>query len=313
MRSKLMLSTIGLLLCSGINLSAATIFASDGSTVESDANICANDSYYYQTDNKNMYEADVISANSKVLLSTVNASNGEIEMSFPTNVENLSVYVFEYTDTGKELSDQFDFSISDCGYESIVEDYKTTAPKVGIEKRDSGLGLTAPDLENYKLYINQVEANDDGNSKQVKFKDGKADLTLESDIIQITEEYTNDEGKDKELFFELDLSNDIIIRRLSNLDLSVIAPMDYIDKKILIRIIGGLIALVILYLINIMFVKKYRAKKEYKRKYKELKAKHREQVKQKKLAEDNAKKEKYKQLKQKKLDKEHRANLEIRK
>lgn len=313
MKSKLMLSTAALLLATTVSVNASTIYANDGSEVKSNANICANDSYWYQTDSTDMVEADIVDTSSRMLLSTAAAENGEVELSFPSNADDLSVYVYNYTDKGRELTDQFNFKVSDCGYETTVEDYKSVAPKVVVEKTDTGVTLTTPDLQDYQLYVNQIEANDDGKSKKVKFKDGKADLTLESDVIQVTEEYTNDKGNVKEQFYEVDLSDDIIVRKLANLDLSIIKPMDYIDRTVLIRVVVGLIVLVILYLVKISLSKVYRSKKEYKRRYKEIQAKHREQAKQKHLAEQEAKRARYEQLKQRKIDSEHRANLEIRK
>lgn len=313
MKSKLMLSNIALLLATTVSVNAATIYANDGSEVKTNANICANDSYWYQTDSTNMVEADIVDTSSRMLLSTATAENGEIELSFPSNAEELSVYIYDYTDKGRELTDQFEFKVSDCGYETIVEDYKSIVPKVTVEKNDTAVTLIAPDLQDYQLYVNQIEVNDDGKSKKVKFKNGQADLALESDVIQITEEYTNDKGEVKEQFYEIDLSNDIIVRKLSNLELSIIKPMDYIDRSLLIRVIAGLIALVILCLIKISLTKTYRSKKEYKRQYKENQVKKRQQAKQKHLAKQEAKRARQEQLKQRKIDSEHRANLEIRK
>lgn len=313
MKSKLMLISIGLLLLVSKDFSAATVYASNGTIVENDANICANDSYYYETDSNGMYEADIVSTESRQLLSTSNSLNGEIEFSFPANAGNLTVYVYQYEGNVRTLVDTFKFKISDCGYEVVVDDYKPLSIQTTITKSDIGYQFTKPDLEDYNLYINELEPDDNGTSKKVKFKDGIADLPISTDIIQLTESYINADGKEIEQYFEADLSSDPVIRKISSIQLTVIEPMQYLDRHVLIRIFLGLILLVILYLTNIMLVKQYRAKKEYKRKYALYQQKRREQAREKQQEEQLRKQRKQQIIKQKKLESERRANLEIRK
>lgn len=313
MKSKLMLMSIGVLLLVTQDFSASTVYASDGTTVENDSNICANDSYYYQTDTNGMYEADIVSTDTRQLLATSNSSNGEIEFMFPANAGALNVYVYQYTDSQRSLVDTSQFTISDCGYEVVVDDYETLKMQTTITKTEDGYQFTKPDLDDYNLYINELEPNDDGISKKVKFKNDVADIQVATDVIQLSETFISSKGKQKVQYFEIDLSDQMVIREISNIHLNVIAPMEYLDRKILIRIVLGLIVLVILYLMNTMLVKQYRARKEYKRKYELYQKKQREQRRKEQQEELLRKQRKQQMIKQKKLESERRANLEIRK
>lgn len=308
-----MLLSIGLLLIVSKDLNAATVYASNGTPVESDSNICANDIYYYQTDSNGMYEADIVSTDSRLLVGTSNSTNGEIEFSFPIDAGDLTVYVYDYNGSDRKLVDTIKFTISDCGYEVINDEYKKLTLKTTISKTDLGYQFTQPDLEDYNLYLNQLELDDDGVSKKVKFKDGIANAAITEDKIQLTESYINDKGNEVDQYFEIDLTNDIIIRKISSLDLTVIEPMQYIDRHLLVRMLIGMIVLIILYLINIVLVKQYKAKKAYKRKYKLYQQKRREAALKKRQEEELRKKRKQQMIKQKKLESERRANLEIRK
>ncbi len=313
MRSKLMLMTTVFLLMLQLDFQAATIYASDGTVIDSNTSICANDIYTYETESSDMFEAEVVSTADNMLQTTFNASNGAFEFVFPANVEKLSVYIYDYSEEGRNLVDRYDFTVNDCGYESLVEDYKVSAPQVKLSKSELGIEFTEPTVDNYKLYINQVEEDDDQKSKQVKFKDGVADVEVTTDMIQLTETYTNSEGKDIEKFYEVDFTDDVIIRSVKDLELSVIEPMQYIDKNLLVRVLGGFIVLIILYLINLSLTKKYRSKKRYKKRMNEIKEKQRQQAIEKKQEQELEKKRKLAEKKRIKQERERRAKLEIRK
>lgn len=313
MKSKLMLIAAFVMLVGQVDYSAATIFASDGSPIDNSANICANDSYFYQTDSSDMYEAKVVGTDTDMLLTTTHAKNGEIEFLFPANVPNLSVYIYDYKQSDATLVDQFEFKVSDCGYESVTEDYKVTTPKTTISLTDQTLTFTEPDNPNYNLYVNPIEENDNGQSTRLKFHDGIATLEMTTNTVQITEDYTSDSGKEVTRYFELDLGEEPIIRKMDNLKLSVIEPMDYISRPHLIRIIAGFIALVILYIAYIRLRKQYKARKQYIRKAKEIKARQKQKLYEKKQAQDLAQKQKLREQKNAQAERERRQNLEIRK
>ncbi|WOO87238.1 hypothetical protein RZE82_08980 [Mollicutes bacterium LVI A0039] len=313
MKSKLILVTTMLVLFVQLDFEAATVYTSDGTELDSNSTVCAYDDYYYNTQSSEMFEAEIVDSNSKVLLSTVNAKNGEIKFTFPTNFENLIAYVYTYADGNPQLVEKFEFVVTDCGYEPTVDDYEIIAPQTTFSKSDLGVAFTEPVAKNYKLYINQVEENDDGKSMPVRFDNGVADIELTTDIIQIIEEYTNDSGKKVTKYFEINKEPDIVIRNLSDLDLQVIAPMDYIDKKVLIRILVGLITIIILYLVNMITVKKYRAKREYNRKLKAYKDKRRAQLVKERQIEEFQRKQNIDKIRMVEQDRARRTNLEIRK
>ncbi len=313
MRSKILLITTVFLFMLQLDIKAATIYASDGSEITNNSSICANDSYYYQVDNNSMYEGEVVSTSNKMLLDTFYASNGEIEFIFPANVENLSVYIYEYSNSERQLIDKVEFSISDCGYEVVKDDYKFSAPQTKITLGNDSVIFSEPDVEDYKLYINQLEVDDDGKSNHVKFKEGVATIALDSDVVQLTEEFKNDKNENVTKYYEVDLSDEIIIRRLSELELTVIEPLEYIDVPLLIRTLLGLIVLVVLYLVNILLVKELRAKKEYKRKLKKLKERRRRKIQEAKRQELELKRRQQAARNKEKQERERRANLEIRK
>lgn len=313
MNRKLILIGVLLLVVGSNDFNAATILASNGEEVTKGASICANDSYFYETDGNGMYEADIVDSNSRQLMATSNSANGEIELSFPANAGDLGVYIYEYDGAEKTLADSFEFSVSDCGYEVVTEDYKAIVPQTTMKKTETGYQFTQPELEDYSLYINELEANDDGVSKKVRFKDGIGEVAITTDLIQLTESYINDEGSVTEHYFEIDLRNDGMVRQISNVKLTVIEPLEYIDIDILIRIVVGFIVLIVLYIVNLTYVKKYRAKKNYKKKYKLYQMKKKEEAKQKREEERLEKERKAKELEQQKLESERRANLGIRK
>lgn len=313
MRSKILLITTVFLFMLQLNIKAATIYASDGSEISNNSNICANDTYYYQVDSASMYEAEVIATSNNMLLDTFYSSNSVLEFVFPANVEDLSVYIFEYTNSDRKLVDKVEFSISDCGYEVITEDYKFNVPQTDITVDNNSIIFSEPTAEDYKLYINQLEVDDDGKSSHVKFKDGVSSIPLDSDVVQLTEEFKNNDGDDVTKYYEVDLSDGIIIRRLSNLELTIIEPLEYIDVPLLIRTLLGLIILVVLYLVNILLVKQLRAKKEYKLKLKKIKERRRQKVKEAKKAELELKRQKQIARNKERQESERRANLEIRK
>ncbi len=313
MKSKFMLISVMLISMLQHSFYAATIYANDGTEIKSNTTICANDTYYYQSGDNGIYEGDIISTNSRMLLSTVTAKDGVLELAFPTSVENISVNVYNYGEKGKQLVDMYDFTVTDCGYEETANELKETTPKVDIEQIDSGLRLTYSAEDDYELYYNEVDAEDDAKFTKVRFKEGSATVPLTESIVQLTEVYTNDEGKEVTRYFEIENSESLVIRKLSNLDLTIIEPLDYIDMNILFRIVVALIFLVILYLINIKLVKKYKAKKNYRKKLKayRLKKKEADKIKQQKIQQE--KRKRYEMQKAKKEDQKRRANLEIRK
>lgn len=313
MRSKLMLITTAFILMLQLDVQAATIYASDGSQIADNSNICAYDSYYYEADSSEMLEASIVSTDTRMLLQTVHANDGEIEFVFPSNVSDLSIYVYSFEDNGKQLVDEYELKVSDCGYEETVDKYSTTNPQTKISVDGTTISFTKPELDDYHLYYNQVEENDDGKARELKFKDSVGSVELVSDYFQITEEYTNKDGKEVARYYEINLTDDPIIRKMKKLDLSIIEPMQYIDRVVLIRLFFGLIVLVILYLININLMKTYKAKKEYRRKLKVLKQKRREQIYRQRQEQELEKKKKYAQQKRKQAEQKQRANLEIRK
>lgn len=315
MKRKLILICVAFTMFASLDFKAATIYATNGSEVTDYGNLCANDSYFYKTENNGMYQAEIINSKNHVLQATSNSNNGEIELVFPANAGELAIKVYEYVNKERTFVETVKVGVSDCGYDSVVDDYNATAPLTTITKTDLGYQFTEPDMENYTLYVNQLETKDDtGTSQSVKFADGVATEEVTADVLQITETYPNKEGKEVNVYYEVDFSNDELeIRKLSSVDLKVIEPMEYIDKKILIRTFIGLIILVILYLLNISFSKRYRARKAYLKKYKLYQEKQKEAQRAQKLRNQELKKKKELAIQQQKLESERRANLGIRK
>lgn len=314
MKSKLMLTTAALLLITQFNYDAAELYGNDGSVVTDGSQICANAEYTFETTSNNNVEANIVSTKDSTLLATANAKNGSVELMFPSNIKDLSVYFYEYTNDDRELLDSVNVTVSDCGYEVVTDDYKSSKPKASFELTDTGITFTMPELTDYKLYVNSLDKDDDGKAAPVHFKDGTGSIETTSDVIQVTEQYVNDDGKDVERYFEIDTSDDIIIiRHLSNLDLQLIKPLEYIDKKTLVYVFLGLIAFVFLYILYLITKKQYNAKKRYKRKIKELKVKKQQEVEEQRKRKLREKKRLLEEQEKKKRDSEHRANLEIRK
>lgn len=313
MKHKFMATFIALVAFLGIDFNAATIYASNGVEVTNTNNICANDIYTYQTDSDGMYEADIVDTDNRQLLTTVNSQNGEIDLTLPANAGDLTVYIYGYEKQARKLVDTYKFSVSDCGYDEVTKNYKALPIQTKIKKTDTGYQFTEPKAEGYKLYINQIEDNDDGTSKRVKFKKGVADIESTSNVVQLTENYFNVKGKPVENFYEVDFSNGMVIREITDVQLKVIKPMQYIDREVLIRVVIGFIVLVVLYLLKTIFVKRYRARKQYLKKYKKYQEKRIAEEKKKKMRELELKKRKQEALKQKRLESERRANLSIRK
>lgn len=313
MKRKFILTFVVLVGLVSFDFNAATIYSSDGTEVTDTKDICANNTYSYKTATNGMYEADIVDADNYQLVATSNSQNGEIELTFPSKAGSLVAYIYEYKDQTKTLIDTYKFTVSDCGYDEVVYNYKPFQLQTTIKKTDTGYQFSEPKIEEYNLYINQIEANDDGTSKRVKFKQGVGEVEKASDVIQLTEDYVNKEGKKIENFYEVDFSNAEVIREISDVQLKVIKPMQYIDRKILIRVVSGFIVLVVLYLLNRIFIKQYRARKQYLKKYKKYQEKRIAAEKKKKMRELELKKRKQEAIKKKRLESERRANLAIRK
>lgn len=294
-----------------LNFDASELVTVNGEAVGN--NVCANSSYYYTLDSNSMYEADILNSDTGVLQQTINAQNGSFEFVFPANVESLSIYTFEFTDQGKTLVNNFDLTVSDCGYEVITEDYSNPAPKFDVTVDESNITLSESDLEDYKLYINFVEDGDDHKFTRVRFDEGEAIIPIETNTVQFTETYSGDAGKEIENYYEVDISEPTIIRKLSTLELQIIKPLSYIDKMKLIDVLLGLIILFVLMIFFINTSRKYRIEKKHRQKMIALKKKKEQEkieaerkaqlLRQKKLAEKKAKIE----------EKKARQNLEVRK
>lgn len=313
MRYKMIFGLIAVIVMGTVQFNASTVYASDGSVIDKGSVICANDTYRYELDSQVMAEADIIASDDSSYLTSFNANNGVFELIFPANIKNLGIYIYEFESEGKTLLEKVDFEVADCGYESVTEDYKLQKPKVAIEKSDLGIKFTNPEIEGYKLYINQITDDDDGQSKQVHLKSGSAEIELESDVVQITEEYPNQKGELKDYFYEIDLSDDLLVRQIKNTKLSVIEPLKYIDIDTLIRIILGLISLIALWIIKIKLAKKYRFEKRAHKKRKQLRMQQESDKKNAEKEEIIAKQKKLNKQKREKLDSERRANLQVRK
>lgn len=313
MKRKLILISVVFSIFASFEFKAASLYANNGTEVASGSSICANDSYFYKTKSNGMYEAEIIDGKNSTLLATSNSKNGEIELVFPLNASSLTIRIFEYKDQQRSLVDTMEFTVSDCGYEVVKEDYTGSSPLTKITKTDEGYQFTEPEQKNYKLYVNQLEEDDDGTSQKIRFKDGVGKKTITADILQITETYTNDKGKSVKKFYEIDFTDGMVIRELSNIDLNIIEPMDYIDKNILVRIMISMMIIVVLFLMKVVLAKRYNARREYLLKVKRYHERQRELERQQKLKQQQLKKRKEQALRQKQLESERRANLGIRK
>lgn len=313
MKSKLMLTTAGLLMITQFNYEAAELYGTDGSVVTDGSQVCANAEYSYETNSTSNVEANIVSTKDSTLLATTNANDGIVNLMFPTNIEDLTIYFYEYTTDGRDTIDSLNVTVSDCGDEVVTDDYKSSKPKASFELADAAITFTMPDSTDYKLYVNSLDENDDGKAVPVHFKDGVGTVETTSSVIQVTEQYVNDDGKNVERYFEIDTADEVVIRHLSNLDLQLIKPLEYIDKKTVIHILVGLTVFIFLYILYLITKKQYKAKKKYKRKVKELKAKKQRELEEERKRKLREKKRVLEEQEKIKRDSEHRANLEIRK
>ncbi len=264
MRTKSIVLMVLVFSQSVICLDALSLIGDDGELVDDGATVCANASYYYQTDEANMYEADILNPNN-LLLDTINAKNAQFELIFPTSSSDISVALYEYSDDGKEYVDSIDLKVKDCGYEQLADEYEAINPRFKYSVNENSVTIEKPSNEDYKLYYNYVEEEDAHKFNRIRFDEGTVKLPLTTRYIQFTEEYTNDKGKDIVRYYELDTNEQKpIIRKLSTLELQIIEPLDYIDKDVLIRVLIGLIIFIGLTIIQINLVKKYRRKKKYR-------------------------------------------------
>ncbi len=267
MRNKLII-IIGLFVANmSIDIVAASIYTSDGSEISNQSSVCANDTYEYVSDKLNI-EMEILMSDRNLLLQSQNAINGNIKFMLPVVDYPLNIRVYNYTDDSKELIDSYNFEVTDCGYEQVVSDFDATVPQVTYTLNNGIISFQVPDIEDYELYINQVEENDDQKSRKLKFKNGVAEYEINEEIIQITEKYPNEEGVIENHYFEYNTKEDVT-RSLSSFTLSVISPLQYINYNLVIRILLALIVLVTLILIKIKLQKKY---KKLKRREKRKKA-----------------------------------------
>ncbi len=311
MRNKLMFVISILLINLNINLSAANLYSSDYTEIETESVICANDSYYYEANDNGIYEAEIVATDTKMLLSTINSQDGVIEFIFPSNIEKLSLYIYEYTETARTLIDTIEVTISDCGYEQIIDDYSMNTPQTKISLEDNQVIFTKPNLSDYKLYLNEVEADDNGKSRPIIFKEEVGSFEYNQEIIQITEQYTDENNEKQMKFYELDL-NTKTIRELTDFELNPIEPLQLIDKKIVSRILIAGIILIILIVLNIILTRQYKVKKRQKKEKKLHEAQLREKKLKIKQMEHEKLMKKYDEELRKIKEREQRDNLRIK-
>ncbi len=302
-----------LLLININSFSAATLYSQDGSSVESGSTVCADAEYYLNFESEGIY-ANIVNSSNNMLLSTINAKNGELTFSFSPDNTKVRLDVYEYANKSNEYLQSIKLNVEDCGYEQVVEPLTSTAPQFSIKRKDGFINLTAPSkFEDYKLYYNFLEEDDNGNSKEVKFKDGVASIEIETNDIQFIEEYTNLKDKEVKRYYEVSLDKFMTIRKLKSLDLSIIEPMSYLDKSILLRILIGLIFFIVLYLVKMFFSRALRAK----RRERKLELKRRQKRALQKQELERQRRQEIERKKQKKkaelADQKRRNNLEIRK
>lgn len=306
---------LGIISLFPINFLAVSTYDSEVETIENNDQLCANNEYKIEVGNEDKtYKANIISVANKGLLDTVYSSDGQINLSFPSNVEKLKINIVEATDTESKPVEELSVKVKDCGYSKKVDDHTLVNLKAKIEIEDQVLKITKPDSSDYQLFINQISDNDNGKSKKVKFKDNQAEIKIDSNYIQITEVYKDKKNKKIQKFFEIDLSeNDYIIRTLKGVDLKVVKPLEYIKKNILIRILIGFICIIILYLINRQLKAEYNRRKREKRRLKEIKYKKIKEMQSQKKRKQKEKELYYLKKQKEKEEIERRHNLEIRK
>lgn len=274
MKIKLTIFTIVFILLSTYQFQATTLISDNESIAASGDVICANASYYYQGDETKDYQALIYNQNG-VYLSFTNSTNGVIEFVFPENATAIAIDIYQITNNSKTYIETMDFTVEACGYDQVTDEPATEYPNNTVNFTSTLEGdkmtVTAPELDNYKLLYNVIEENDNGLFTQLEFIEGKAEITLDSDVVQFEEEYTNTEGKTYTKYYEYNTQPVPRFRILTNLNVTVINPVDYIDKSIIMRLLYGLIALVILLIIKIIFSRKYKKKKLYNQKIRAIK------------------------------------------
>lgn len=267
---------IGMVFLSVIsNFQASSFIITDYS--ESDqgySDLCANYIYNIQFPEVGMYEVILATTDNNIIRKTVAQSGTNASITFPENVDTISIIIFTYTDDGeKQFYSSQDVSIQSCELDEIQAEYSEEAEEfatdevpmtVAYNEGSDTLELqstdSAADLKVVYQFLNNEAATEIVFSELVEPTDNIIELNGEN-IVQISTTYVNDDGKTEESYYEINLFEDtdtIIFRKVSNFDLKIIEEMEIISKAEISKITTAVLINICLLIIAIIWKKKRR-------------------------------------------------------
>lgn len=243
---------------------ASEITNESGETISSSDEICANESYYISSDDK-YRNIMVLDSKTKQILDVFNSNASQLEVVFPENTEDVILVSTTYDDNGildptSEIS--LPITVSNCGNEAVVDEYDRTSILATTSYDGTNVVLTKPaDVENYSLTYQFVSSK---NAKVENFD--KADtLTIpmvDETILQISETYTDTNGKDVVTYYEMEVNpstKTYFIRNIDSFDVKMINKVNVVNKKL---VVITLFLLIVAFILNVRYI---RARKAYKK------------------------------------------------
>lgn len=277
MKIKLNLLACIIILASSIPLHAEnfdTILDEDGNTYMNNSEVCANTPLHIWNLNDEL-EVLILDQDTHLVYDVFNVTKYMPDIVFPVNAGDVELMVNKFNKDGTldtKNPSKIDLSVTDCGvqtnnvYDSVndqyitvprtaKDDYKNNKPQFKLEYNGEKLKIIPGDKTDYAFEYQFVKEKSKTKSKKINFNKKSEIQNIKTNIIQIKESYLDDDAKEVNNYYELELypdSKEYNLREVYEFGLEEIKGMSVIDSKIIIFII----CLIIFYkIVNIAYKK----------------------------------------------------------
>ncbi len=251
------------LMITNINAKQIALVNENGDIFSNGDEVCANKDYYMtNNDSGNLNNVTIIDYDSKQIISSIDTRNERTKITFPNNVEKLTIISNAYLENeilDLENENKIDIFVKDCGYKVITNDYKI--PILNFTSSYNGKTLSIINQKQLPEYSITYKFIDDKKFKKLDLIDNKGVIdNIEGNIIQINEKYLKD-GKSIINSYEFELNEktkDYMVRTIKQPNLKNNSKNYFLSKKFLII----LFLFVMLLIFNLLY---HHACLEYKK------------------------------------------------
>lgn len=251
---------------STINISASElkVYNDQGVEFTSTDEICANRSYFVET-NDSYREIMILDKTTSQVLDVFNSNSNEMEIIFPEDTNNIKIVSTLYTEDGVldlTTEQEINVSVVNCDYEIVVEPYDRTTVLSFVEYDGENIYLSKP-TNMYSDYSLTYQLLDDKLAHTIDFsQEQKVTVNLvENTVVQLTENYTNIDGEIITTFYEIEVNpqtKSFFVRSVNGFEVKKIEKLDVFDMKLLIT---SLILFVVAIMLHIWYI---RVRSQYK-------------------------------------------------